>query len=48
MFKVFNNSAAEMVWDWAETWRGAPVPEYLETYHFQRPRIVRFGVGWSF
>ena len=48
VFNVFNNSGTEMVWDYAETWYGAPVPEYLETFHFQRPRIVRFGVGWSF
>ncbi len=48
VFNVFNNSGAEQLWDYAETWYGAPVPEYLETYHFQRPRIVRFGVGWNF
>jgi hypothetical protein len=48
VFNLTDNSASEMVWDFAEIPAGYPHPFYGEVLYHQRPRSVRLGIGWSF
>jgi hypothetical protein len=49
VFNAFNNHAELWNYQTAEdSWNGVPDEHFGETYNYQSPRSIRFGLGLSF